>query len=204
MKLVGEAFKNDRYYNGTDQKIVVLGIASWVIKDRMSHHLDIVDINWIFGVCFSFKTVITNSKCLLNENVIVDIFVLSWIFFIRLKKCSEIFFKRKNNFQTIYEYKKAKKGFSHLDSNHSHLLLVDNAKVEFGGEVDFRAQLEAKLSQNNQDDSSMHIPLVVLVLGGGINTIKSIKEAVTAGTPCVIFNVGFLLGIVSLMICCFF
>ena len=30
MKLVGEAFRNDRYYNGTDQKIVVLGIASWV------------------------------------------------------------------------------------------------------------------------------------------------------------------------------
>ena len=95
MKLVGEAFKNDRYYNGTDQKIVVLGIASWVIKDCMSHHLDIVDINWIFGVCFSFKTVITNSKCLLNENVIVDIFVLSLNFYSIKKNVRKYFLREK-------------------------------------------------------------------------------------------------------------
>jgi hypothetical protein len=39
--------------------------------------------------------------------------------------------------------------------------LVDNAKIEFGGEVDFRADFEAELSNNGK------IPLVVLVLGGG-------------------------------------
>ena len=108
--------------------------------------------------------------------------------------------KRKNQFQATYEYISSGKGFSHIDSNHSHFILVDNAKLEFGGEVDYRAQLEAKLSQNKQDNPRNYIPLVVLVLGGGINTIKSIKEAVTAGTPCVIFNV-YLNSSVSLLIC---
>lgn len=53
------------------------------------------------------------------------------------------------------------KGFSHLEPNHSHFILVDNAKIEFGGEVDYRANFEAELSNNGE------IPLVVLVLGGG-------------------------------------
>ena len=30
MKLVGEAFKNDRFYKDSNKKIVVMGISCWV------------------------------------------------------------------------------------------------------------------------------------------------------------------------------
>lgn len=64
---------------------------------------------------------------------------------------------------------------------------MDNAKVGFGGEVNYRAELEAKISEHfNKEDK---IPLVVLVLGGGFNTVDSIRKAVEKGTPVVIFNV---------------
>ena len=75
---------------------------------------------------------------------------------------------QKNPGEAIYEYSsKIKKGFSHLDPNHSHFILVDNAKIEFGGEVDYRAKLEAELSRVKEQNNEIEIPLVVLVLGGG-------------------------------------
>ena len=75
--------------------------------------------------------------------------------------------------------------FTFLDT---HFVLVDNAQIKFGGEVDFRAELERELSKNksevdhrtdpkrmisakksiqNSNNESNDIPLVVLVLGGG-------------------------------------
>ncbi len=58
-----------------------------------------------------------------------------------------------------------------LDPNHSHFILVDNARIGFGGEIDFRANLESAISENA-------IPIVVLVLEGGAGTIKTVLESV--------------------------
>ena len=48
-----------------------------------------------------------------------------------------------------------------LDPNHSHFILVDNARIGFGGEIGFRAVLESAISSVTPEDK---IPIVVLVL----------------------------------------
>ncbi len=81
-----------------------------------------------------------------------------------------IFFSKRppDTDEATYQYSTVvERGFSHLEPNHSHFILVDNAKIEFGGEVDFRAKLEVELSSANQNNKINEIPLVVLVLGGG-------------------------------------
>lgn len=70
-----------------------------------------------------------------------------------------------------------------LDPNHSHFILVDDAKHDFGGEVVLRADLEAKLAETE------NIPIVVLVIGGGPRTAESVFEAVKKKTPCVFLDV---------------
>ena len=44
-------------------------------------------------------------------------------------------------------------GKSALNPNHSHFILVDNGtQYIFGGEIDFRAKLEAKISEKYKED----------------------------------------------------
>ena len=71
-----------------------------------------------------------------------------------------------------------------LDPNHSHFLLVDDSMHYFGGEVNFRADLESTIA--NKYDAS----IVMLVIAGGPNTLKSVNEAVKKGTPCVFLEVN--------------
>jgi len=94
---------------------------------------------------------------------------------------------------------------AYLDPHHQYFILVDGDTLEFGGEVDFRSKLESYTSKYYTPISKLkrqvdldcltdemvdQIPLVLLVLGGGPNTIFSIKEALSNGTPCVIFSVS--------------
>ena len=74
-----------------------------------------------------------------------------------------------------------------LDPNHSHFILVDNAKIGFGGEIDFRAALESKIAEGRKLDNNkrVEIPMVLLVLEGGIGTLKTVYESVKKKTPCV-------------------
>jgi hypothetical protein len=69
-----------------------------------------------------------------------------------------------------------------LDPYHTHFILVDDAKHEFGGEVEFRAALETSLTKNE-------VPVVVLVIGGGPLTAKSVYAAVKDNKPCVFLDV---------------
>jgi hypothetical protein len=69
-----------------------------------------------------------------------------------------------------------------LDPNHSHFVLVDDAKHDFRGEVRFRAELERKLIEKDK------IPIVVLVIGGGPGTAEFVYEAVKKSTPCVFLD----------------
>lgn len=84
---------------------------------------------------------------------------------------------------------------AHLDPYHTHFILIDSVKEnEFGGEVNFRANLERAIydSQKNEVSKSKRqtdLSLVSLVLGGGRNTVRQILAAVEKNVPCIIFDV---------------
>lgn len=70
-----------------------------------------------------------------------------------------------------------------LEPNHSHFVLVDTGKEgksAWGGEIDLRRQVEHLI---------MHrygVPMVTVVVGGGPNTVKTVKEAITNDCPCLL------------------
>ncbi|RNA09709.1 transient receptor potential cation channel subfamily M member 3 isoform X26 [Brachionus plicatilis] len=67
-----------------------------------------------------------------------------------------------------------------LEPNHSHFILVDDAYNYFGADIELRARLEGELGKKAK--------IVVLAIGGGPNSAKSICEAINEGTPCVILE----------------
>jgi hypothetical protein len=87
----------------------------------------------------------------------------------------------------------------HLDPYHSHFILVDSAKLNsFGGEIEFRSKLEAAISKrrpflNNKSGTDMQldieIPHVLLVFGGGRNTVAQVLSSVKNKIPTIIFDV---------------
>lgn len=58
-----------------------------------------------------------------------------------------------------------------LNPFHSHFILVDDGKDKFGAEIQFRAELERTIVKKE------NIPIFLLVLEGGINTLKTVSEA---------------------------
>lgn len=90
---------------------------------------------------------------------------------------------------------------AHLDPNHSHFILVDSTKLnEFGGEIKFRSRLESAISKRkipeysqvesniNANTNNTNIPIVVIVLGGGRNTVEQVLSSVENKIPCIIFD----------------
>jgi transient receptor potential cation channel subfamily M member 2 len=69
-----------------------------------------------------------------------------------------------------------------LDPNHTHFVLVDNAKHTYGGEIEFRAHLESAIANRNPKES---IPIVQLVLEGGPGTLDTVANAIKEKVPCV-------------------
>lgn len=69
-----------------------------------------------------------------------------------------------------------------LDNNHSHFILVDDGTVgKYGGEIPFRASLQNCITTKKIAKSKSHgIPVVLLVLEGGPNTIQTVLESVTS------------------------
>jgi len=61
-----------------------------------------------------------------------------------------------------------------LDKNHTHFFLVDNGSDEWGAEIALRADVEEELQKQN-------VPLVLLVLGGGPNTVDQVVASAIAG-----------------------
>ena len=71
-----------------------------------------------------------------------------------------------------------------LDPNHTHFILVDNAQLnKFGGEIDFRAKLESEIQKK--------IPVVMVVVEGGPNTVKTVLKSVENEIPCIFVDVNF-------------
>ncbi|CAF0977505.1 unnamed protein product [Brachionus calyciflorus] len=71
----------------------------------------------------------------------------------------------------------------YLEPNHSHFILVDDSKYnKFGGEISFRADLESEISKAKK------IPIVLVVVEGGPNTVTTVLESLKKKIPCVIID----------------
>jgi len=62
-----------------------------------------------------------------------------------------------------------------IDPNHTHFLLVDNGKDEYGGEINLRGMLEHALAQRYR------VPTVLLVVQGGPGTYATVRKGIEMG-----------------------
>ncbi len=73
-----------------------------------------------------------------------------------------------------------------LNPNHSSFILVDNCSTdEFTVEINFRTNLENKIK------GMFKIPMVLIVVEGGVGTLNTIKNALTSETPIILVAVSF-------------
>ena len=68
-----------------------------------------------------------------------------------------------------------------LEPNHSHYILVDNGKIELGGEIEFRNKFESSLAKR----LSGIFKLVYIVIEGDLATIKMVLDAASRKIPCI-------------------
>ncbi|CAI9735612.1 Hypothetical predicted protein [Octopus vulgaris] len=74
-----------------------------------------------------------------------------------------------------------------LDPNHSHFILVDDGtKDNFGEIIEFRKKLEHTISQEKIPETEVKIPAVVVMVGGGPGTLKSVYDSISCNIPVVI------------------
>ncbi|KAK7091956.1 hypothetical protein V1264_009572 [Littorina saxatilis] len=76
-----------------------------------------------------------------------------------------------------------------LDHNHTHFLLVDDGtERQPGGEIDFRSDLEKYISTQKKDSQDVKIPTVLVVVEGGVNTLKTVRKSLKRGSPVVVIS----------------
>ncbi|XP_041364291.1 transient receptor potential cation channel subfamily M member-like 2 [Gigantopelta aegis] len=80
-----------------------------------------------------------------------------------------------------------------LDHNHTHFILVDNGTENiYGGEIKFRTALESYISKKVvtgvAQNQSVHVPNVLLVVEGGVNTMATVSESIRQKIPVVIIE----------------
>ena len=76
-----------------------------------------------------------------------------------------------------------------LNPYHTHFILVDDgSNYESGREIKFRTRLEDRLRIGDLDNF-LQIPIVLIVVEGGENTLKTIAESVEKGIQVLIFKV---------------
>ncbi|XP_076459392.1 transient receptor potential cation channel subfamily M member-like 2 [Babylonia areolata] len=80
-----------------------------------------------------------------------------------------------------------------LDHNHTHFLLVDDgSEGHFGVEIEFRSRLQSYISQKVEtgvtESQSINVPSVLIVVEGGINTMKTVRESITGKMPVVVIK----------------
>eukprot|EP00106_Octopus_bimaculoides_P006451 XP_014773893.1 PREDICTED: uncharacterized protein LOC106871768 [Octopus bimaculoides] len=80
------------------------------------------------------------------------------------------------------------KGKYALDPNHSHFILVDDGtKDTFEEIIKFRKELEYSISQEKiPKQENVKIPAVVVMVGGGHETLKSVLDSISYKIPVVI------------------
>lgn len=78
-----------------------------------------------------------------------------------------------------------------MNRNHSHFIFVDSGESKYGGEIEFRTKLETRIK------SEKGIPLVLIVLGGGKNTLETIVGALDNESPVILITVCILIFILK-------
>ena len=79
-----------------------------------------------------------------------------------------------------------KKKLVALNPNHSSFILVDNGSAfTFGVEIEFRTQLETRIREQ------LNIPMVLIVVEGGVGTLNTILGALKSRTPIILVAVRF-------------
>ena len=80
---------------------------------------------------------------------------------------------RTQEHEVVYvKRKKNSKESAALDPNHTHFILVENGKDEWGSAISLRTKLEAEIAREKK------VPLVLLVLEGGPGTYETVASAV--------------------------
>ncbi|XP_038045510.1 transient receptor potential cation channel subfamily M member 1-like [Patiria miniata] len=75
-----------------------------------------------------------------------------------------------------------------LNPDHTHFILIDNGlkgEQAYGGEIVMRSMIEEALAAP-QEDNGLGLPVVVVVLEGGVDTVLNVKNAVLRGIPTVV------------------
>jgi len=74
-----------------------------------------------------------------------------------------------------------------LDPSHNAFILVDDGtEKKFGGEIEFRAKIEALMADHYK------IPVILIVVGGGPNTLDCITKSIENNIPCLFIDVLFI------------
>lgn len=89
-----------------------------------------------------------------------------------------------------------------LDPNHSHFILVDDGSTgSFGREIDFRTKLETELRKGKDyrsirkdsicepNEDEFKVPMILIVVQGGKNTLLTIKKTVQKLIPILVIAV---------------
>ncbi|KAH3872329.1 hypothetical protein DPMN_035544, partial [Dreissena polymorpha] len=80
-----------------------------------------------------------------------------------------------------------------LDHNHTHFLLVDDGtEGKFGAEITFRSEFEryvsAKVETGVAESQSVNVPVIQLVVEGGVNTMQTVWNAVSNDIPVLVLK----------------
>ena len=77
------------------------------------------------------------------------------------------------------------KGKAYLNQNHTHFVIVEN---EVENEIKFRTELECKISKKDSDNE---IPIILIVINGDENTLKTVKTTLKKKIPVLIVEVNY-------------
>nr|XP_006823629.1 PREDICTED: transient receptor potential cation channel subfamily M member 1-like [Saccoglossus kowalevskii] len=107
--------------------------------------------------------------------------------------------KNKHLWPAYYPAKDLKGGrnTAALDSNHTHFILVDNGTCgKYGADIELRAALEKYIADEKfisdkqvgdmEDKHCERVPVVLVVVEGGPNTLKTVYESTEKNMPAVI------------------
>ncbi|XP_022096579.1 transient receptor potential cation channel trpm-like isoform X2 [Acanthaster planci] len=75
-----------------------------------------------------------------------------------------------------------------LNPDHTHFILIDTGRKgeqAYGGEIVMRSMIEEALAAP-QEDNGLGLPVVLVVLEGGVDTLLNVKNAVLRGIPTVV------------------
>ncbi|KAK3595123.1 hypothetical protein CHS0354_002376 [Potamilus streckersoni] len=80
-----------------------------------------------------------------------------------------------------------------LDHNHTHFILVDDGSIKkYGVEIELGAKLEKfitkQINTGVAELQSVDLPMVKIVVEGGVNTMKTVSESVAADIPVLVLQ----------------